>query len=89
MFGQLLVYVGAARKRGEAIPAFLAVIDNEKAAIMPTERALPLFDDMTIVWPKSGSKAGRELAAQNRTTYSVRISSSTKSRAMKILSSKW
>ena len=64
MFGQLLVYVGAARKRGEAIPAFLAVIDNEKAAIMPTERALPLFDDMTIVWPKSGSKAGRELAAQ-------------------------
>lgn len=64
MFGQLLVYVRAAKKRGEAIPAFLAVIDREKAAIIPTERALPLLDDKSIVWPKSGSGAGRELAAQ-------------------------
>ena len=64
MFGQLLVYVRAAKKRGEAIPAFLAVIDREKAAIMPTERALPLLDDKDIVWPKSGSQAGRQLAAQ-------------------------
>lgn len=64
MFGQLLVYVRAAKKRGEAIPAFLSVIDREKAAIMPTERALPLLDDKSIVWPKSGSGAGRELAAQ-------------------------
>jgi len=64
MFGQLLVYVRAAKKRGEAIPAFLAVIDREKAAIMPTERALPLLDDKSIVWPKSGSGAGRQLATQ-------------------------
>jgi len=64
MFGQLLVYVRAAKKRGEAIPAFLAVIDREKAAIMPTERALPLLDDKNIVWPKSGSGAGRQLAVQ-------------------------
>ncbi|TAJ69964.1 MAG: hypothetical protein EPO51_20805 [Phenylobacterium sp.] len=64
MFGQLLVYVRAAKKRGEAIPAFLAVIDREKAAIVPTERALPLLDDKSIVWPKSGSGAGRQLAAQ-------------------------
>lgn len=64
MFGQLLVYVRAAKKRGEAIPAFLAVIDREKAAIMPTERALPLLDDKSIAWPKSGSGAGRQLAAQ-------------------------
>jgi hypothetical protein len=64
MFGQLLVYVRAARKRGEAIPAFLAVIDREKAAIMPTERAFPLLEDRSIVWPKKGSGAGRELAAQ-------------------------
>ncbi|MBX9795658.1 MAG: hypothetical protein K2Y03_02100 [Sphingomonas sp.] len=64
MFGQLLVYVRAARKRGEPIPAFLAVIDREKAAIMPTEKALALLDDKTIVWPKSGSQAGKELAAQ-------------------------
>jgi hypothetical protein len=64
MFGQLLVYVRAAKKRGEAIPAFLCVIDREKAALMPTERAVPLLEDKAIVWPKSGSKAGKELAAQ-------------------------
>ncbi|MGH6787514.1 MAG: hypothetical protein ACREBO_11835 [Novosphingobium sp.] len=64
MFGQLLVYVRAARKRGEPIPGFLAVIDRDKAAIMPTELALPIFEDKDIVWPKSGSAAGKELAAQ-------------------------
>lgn len=64
MFGQLLVYVRAAKKRGEAIPAFLCVIDREKAALMPTERALPLLDGKNIIWPKSGSAAGKELAAQ-------------------------
>ena len=64
MFAQLLFYIRAARKRGEAIPAFLSVIDREKAAIMPTERALPLLDDKNIVWPKSASKADKELAAQ-------------------------
>ena len=64
MFGQLLVYVRAAKKRGEPIPAFLSVIDREKAAIMPTDRALSLLDDKSIVWPKSGSKAGKDFAAQ-------------------------
>ncbi len=64
MFAQLMFYIRAARKRGEAIPAFLAVIDRDKAAIMPTEKALPLLDDKTIVWPKSGSQAGKQLATQ-------------------------
>ena len=64
MFAQLLVYVRAARKRGEAIPGFLCVIDREKAALMATEHAMPLLDDKTIVWPKSGSAAGKALAAQ-------------------------
>ncbi len=64
MFAQLMFYVRSARKRGEAIPAFLAVIDRDKAAIMPTEQALPLLDDKNIVWPKSGSGADRELGAQ-------------------------
>jgi hypothetical protein len=64
MFGQLLVYVRAAKKRGEAIPGFLAVVDREKAAIMLTVKALPLLDDKAIVWPKSGSAAGKELAVQ-------------------------
>ena len=64
MFAQLFFYVRGARKRGEPIPAFLAVIDREKAALMPTEKALTLLDDNSIVWPKSGSGAGKELAAQ-------------------------
>jgi hypothetical protein len=64
MFAQLLVYVRAARKRGEPIPGFLCVMDREKAALMATEHALPLLDDKTIVWPKSGSAADKVLAAQ-------------------------
>jgi hypothetical protein len=64
MFAQLLVYVRAARKRGEAIPGFLCVIDREKAALMATEHAMSLIDDKTIVWPKSGSAADKALAAQ-------------------------
>jgi len=64
MFAQLLVYVRAARNRGEAIPGFLCVVDREKAALMATEHALPLLEDKTIVWPKSGSAADKALAAQ-------------------------
>ena len=64
MFAQLMFYIRAAKRRGEAVPAFLSVIDREKAAIMPTEKALPLLDDKAIDWPRSGSQAGKELAAQ-------------------------
>jgi hypothetical protein len=64
MFAQLIVYIRGARLRGEPVPAFLAVIDSEKGAILATERALPALDDDTIVWPVSGSQAGKELAAQ-------------------------
>jgi hypothetical protein len=64
MFAQLLVYVRAARKRGEAIPGFLCVMDREKAALMATEHALPLLKDKTIVWPKAGSAADKALAAK-------------------------
>lgn len=64
MFAQLLVYVRAARKRGEAIPGFLCVIDREKAALMATEHALPLLEDKAIAWPKSGSAADKAFAAQ-------------------------
>lgn len=64
MFAQLLVYVRAARRRGEPIPGFLCVMDREKAALMATEHALPLLKDKTIVWPKSGSAADKVLAAK-------------------------
>jgi hypothetical protein len=64
MFAQLLVYIRGARLRGEAVPAFLSVIDPEKGAILPTEVALPLLEDASIEWPASGSAAGKELAAK-------------------------
>lgn len=64
MFAQLLVYVRAGRARGEPIPAYLAVIDREKGAILPTRAALPVLEDASIVWPASGSAADRELAAR-------------------------
>ena len=56
MFTQLLHYVNVANNKGEEIPPFLAVIDNEKAALMPTHKVMPLFKDKTINWGKSGSK---------------------------------
>ncbi|MEL7691618.1 hypothetical protein [Citromicrobium bathyomarinum] len=64
MFAQLFFYVRAAKRRGEPIPAFLAVIDREKAALMQTEKAVDLLADKSINWPKSGSGADRKLAAQ-------------------------
>ena len=61
MFAQLLDYVRQARKKGEPIPPFLSVINREEAAIMPTEKALPLIADKSIKWPKSASKVTKEL----------------------------
>ena len=63
MFAQLLVYVRGARQRGEPVPAFLAVVDPEKAAVLPTEAALPVLEDAGIDWPPSGSRADKVLAA--------------------------
>src|SRR5205085_12142993 len=64
MFAQLLVYVRSARLRGEPVPAFLAVIDPEKGAILQTEVALPVLEDANTAWPSTGSAAGKEQAAQ-------------------------
>ncbi|WP_438392307.1 hypothetical protein [Caballeronia sp. DA-9] len=64
MFAQLLFYVRDARKKGERIPPFLAVIDREKAAIMETAKALPIMTDKTITWPKSASAVDKKVAAQ-------------------------
>ncbi len=64
MFAQLLFYVRDARKKGEHIPPFLAVIDREKAAIMETARALPILTDKSIKWPKSASQVDKTIAAQ-------------------------
>jgi hypothetical protein len=64
MFAQLLFYVRAARKNGEHIPPFLAVLDREKAAIMETAKALPIMADKSIAWPKSGSAVSKAVAAQ-------------------------
>lgn len=64
MFTQLLFYVRDARKKGEHIPPFLAVIDREKAAIMETSKALPIMMDKSIKWPKSASQVDKKVAAQ-------------------------
>lgn len=63
MFAQLLFYIRWARKHGEKIPPFLCVIDREKAAIMETERALPILLDKSIPWPKSASAVGKDTVA--------------------------
>jgi hypothetical protein len=64
MFAQLLFYVRDARKKGERIPPFLAVIDREKAAIMETAKALPIMADKSIKWPKSASAVDKAVAAE-------------------------
>ncbi|WP_460811738.1 hypothetical protein [Luteimonas pelagia] len=64
MFAQLLCYVREARKKGEHVPPFLAVIDREKAAIMETSKALGILADKSIKWPKSGSAVARATADQ-------------------------
>lgn len=64
MFAQLFDYVRQARKKGERIPPFLAVINREEAAIMPTEKGISLLADKSIKWPKSASKVTKELIAQ-------------------------
>lgn len=64
MFTQLLFYVRDARKKGEHIPPFLAVIDREKAAIMETAQALPIMTDKSIKWPKSASQVDKKVAQQ-------------------------
>ena len=64
IFAQLLFYVRAARKKGEHIPPFLAALDREKAALMETTKALPIFADASISWPKSGSAVTNALVAQ-------------------------
>lgn len=56
MFSQLLVYVGVEKRKGRHLPPFLGVISREKAALMETKNALPVFQDQKIEWPKKGSK---------------------------------
>lgn len=56
MFTQLLHYVQHSLNIGEALPAFLCVIDCEKAAIMKTADALPLLATKEIKRGKSASQ---------------------------------
>jgi hypothetical protein len=56
MFAQLLSYVRVAIKKGDDIPPFLAVLDCEKAALMETRNALPLFKDKAIAWSTAASQ---------------------------------
>jgi hypothetical protein len=60
MFTQLLHYVQVALNKGEHIPAFLAVIDTEKAAIMKSEDVIPFLAKKTIKWGTSATKYPQE-----------------------------
>jgi hypothetical protein len=60
MFTQLLHYVQIALNKGEKLPAFLAVIDTQKAAIMKTTDVLPLLEKKVIKWGKSASNYTQE-----------------------------
>jgi hypothetical protein len=64
MFAQLLFYVRQAHAKGQPIPAFLVVVDREKAAILETERARPVLDDTEIAWPAAASAVGKACIAQ-------------------------
>lgn len=64
MFAQLLFYVRQAHSVGQPIPAFLAVVDREKAAILETELARPVLNDTAIMWPTSASAVGRACITQ-------------------------
>lgn len=55
MLTQLLHYVKQWMEHGEEIPPFLCAIDTEKAALMKTSDALPLFERKDIKWGKSAS----------------------------------
>jgi len=56
MFTQLLHYVQDALNKGEPVPALLAVIDTEKAALMKSADVLPFLAKKTIKWGKSASQ---------------------------------
>jgi hypothetical protein len=64
MFAQLLSYVRAAHKKGESIPPFLAVLDSEKAALMETQYAMPLFKDKAIEWSTAASQISKATIQQ-------------------------
>lgn len=64
MFAQLLFYVRQAHSTGQPIPAFLAVMDREKAAILETELARPAFTDPAIDWPTAASGVSKACIAQ-------------------------
>ena len=63
MFTQLLHYVQVALNQGETVPALLAVIDTEKAALMTSADVLPFLAKKTNKWGKSASQYTQEALA--------------------------
>lgn len=56
MFTQLLHYVQVALNAGDPVPALLAVVDTEKAALMKSSTVLPFLAKKTVKWGKSATK---------------------------------
>lgn len=63
-FTQLPHYVQLALNKGETVPAFLAVIDTEKAALMKSTDVLPFLEKKTIKWGKSATQYTQEALAE-------------------------
>ncbi len=61
MFTQLLNYVYIADKEGKQTPPVLAVIDQQKAALMKTADIIDFLRRDTIKWGKSASNPSQEL----------------------------
>lgn len=57
VFTQLLHYVQQALNKGEQVPAFLAVIDTEKAALMKSADVLPFLNTQC---PEGAGRAGHK-----------------------------
>ncbi len=64
MFAQLLFYVRQAHGVGQPIPAFLVVMDREKAAILETELVLAVLGDAAISWPTAASAVSKACIGQ-------------------------
>ena len=74
MFTQLFYYVKVSREKGEEIPPFLCVIDQNKSAIMETLHSFEIIENKNIKWGKSASHLTQEsidAVANKALVYSV------------------
>lgn len=64
MFTQLMHYVQDALNKGEYLPPFLCVIDEQKASIMKSSDVLPFLEKKTIKWGKCATDVSQSAIDQ-------------------------